>query len=429
MNITVTVYLLVHAIVPSILRDLAKHIGRRPVYTAATIGLAFQRSYAALLIVRMLQSAGSSAIVALAYAVISDIARPHEKGIYVGVSHIGFNTAPALGPVIGGLLASRVGWPWIFVFLSCLCGFVLILLAFFLPETAPNIVGDGSIPATALNRTIYTYLRHGRAQTHQKRPKFIMPSVMPSLRLIFHKNTFPVLLANATFYMMYSVVQATLAPLVQIHYGLSPFSAGLGYLGYGVTGAIASVTVGKITDHDYIGDDLLKFPIEKARLRTVWVYIVFASTALLGYGWCVQKNIHISASIVLQFVVGFAVTGIFNVCNTLIVDVFPEDSASASASVSITRCLMAAGGVTVVEPILNAVGPGWTFTIVAVLCYATVPVLVVERQRGWRWRVERARREKAKKIVVIEQNEKEGDVSAGHREVTGESCDHNKVVR
>lgn len=150
MNITVTVYLLVQAIVPSILRDLAKHIGRRPVYTAASIGLAFQRSYAALLILRMLQSAGSSAIVALAYAVISDIARPHEKGIYVGVSHIGFNTAPALGPVIGGLLASRVGWPWIFVFLSCLCGFVLILLAFFLPETAPNIVGDGSIPATAL---------------------------------------------------------------------------------------------------------------------------------------------------------------------------------------------------------------------------------------------------------------------------------------
>lgn len=66
--------------------------------------------------------------------------------------------------------------------------------------------------------------------------------------------------------MMYSVVQATLAPLVQIHYGLSPFSAGLGYLGYGVTGAIASVTVGKITDHDYIVTARqLNFTIDRKR--------------------------------------------------------------------------------------------------------------------------------------------------------------------
>ena len=410
MNITVTVYLIVQAIVPSLLGDLAKYLGRRPVYllafaiyTAASVGLALQRSYAALLVLRMLQSAGSSATIALAYAVISDIARPHEKGTYVGVSHIGFNSAPALGPIIGGLLADKVGWPLIFVFLAAFGGFVFLLLFIFLYETARNVVGDGSIPATGLNRSLYTTLRYGREKSAEHRARFVVPSVLPCFKLIVHKNVFPVLLANATFYMMYSVVQATLAPLVQQHYGLSPFQAGLCYLGYGVAGAVASITVGKITDHDYKvvarshnfqidkkkGDDLLKFPLEKARLRSIWFYVVFSSTALLGYGWVIQKDVHLAAAIVLQFIVGFAVTGIFNVCNTYIVDVFPEDSASASASVSITRCFMAAGGVSIVEPLMGAIGAGWTFTIVAALCYLTIPVLLYVRQKGWEWRVQK----------------------------------------
>ncbi|KAJ9658236.1 hypothetical protein H2198_003809 [Neophaeococcomyces mojaviensis] len=412
-NITVTVYLIVQAIVPSVLGDLAKYLGRRPVYllafaiyTVASIGLALQRSYAALLILRMLQSAGSSATIALAYAVISDIARPHEKGIYVGVSHIGFNTAPALGPIIGGLLADKVGWPWIFVFLAAFGGFVLLLLFVFLYETARNVVGDGSIPATGLNRSLYQTLRYGRKTSHENRARFVIPSIISCLKLIFHKNVFPVLLSNAIFYMMFAVVQATLAPLVQQHYDLSSFQAGLCYLGYGVAGAIASVTVGKITDHDYKavarnhnfqidkkkGDDLLKFPLEKARLRSIWFYIVFSSTALLGYGWVIHKDVHLAAAIVLQFIVGFAVTGIFNVCNTYIVDVFPEDSASASASVSITRCLLAAGGVSIVEPLMSAIGAGWTFTLIAVLCYTTIPILFYVRQKGWTWRVQRHER-------------------------------------
>lgn len=67
LNISITMYLVVQGIVPAFFGDLADQIGRRPVYLtvlilyfAACIGLALQRSYAGLLILRMLQSAGSS---------------------------------------------------------------------------------------------------------------------------------------------------------------------------------------------------------------------------------------------------------------------------------------------------------------------------------------------------------------------------------
>lgn len=66
-NVTITMYLVVQEIIPSIFGNLADVIGRRPIYIialsiylCASLGLAFQKSYAALLVLRMLQSAGSS---------------------------------------------------------------------------------------------------------------------------------------------------------------------------------------------------------------------------------------------------------------------------------------------------------------------------------------------------------------------------------
>ena len=138
-------------------------------------------------------------------------------------------------------------------------------------------------------------------------------------------------------------------------------------------------------------------PIQATRLtHDPHSYIPICASANIAYGWTLSRHTHLAVPITLQFIVGFTVTGIFNVCNTLIVDVNPERPATASASVSITRCLVAAGGVSVIEVLLNAIGPGWTFTIVGVMCWATVPVLLLVTQKGWYWRKQRAEREKAK---------------------------------
>ena len=68
-NLTITAYLVCQGIVPSLIGDTADMIGRRPVYVAAfvvylaaNIGLALQDSYAALLVLRILQSSGSSGL-------------------------------------------------------------------------------------------------------------------------------------------------------------------------------------------------------------------------------------------------------------------------------------------------------------------------------------------------------------------------------
>lgn len=68
-NWTVTSYLVIAGIAPAFMGDIADQTGRRPVYIitfvlmiAANVGLALQKSYLALLVLRMLQSARSSSI-------------------------------------------------------------------------------------------------------------------------------------------------------------------------------------------------------------------------------------------------------------------------------------------------------------------------------------------------------------------------------
>jgi MFS family permease len=67
MNLTITSYLVISGIAPAFLGDLANTLGRRSiyigmmmVYVAANIALASQHSYTALVILRMVQSFGSS---------------------------------------------------------------------------------------------------------------------------------------------------------------------------------------------------------------------------------------------------------------------------------------------------------------------------------------------------------------------------------
>jgi multidrug resistance protein len=420
MNITVTMYLIVQGVMPSVFGEISENVGRRPVYLTvfviyilASIGLAVQNSYGALLALRMLQSAGSSGTIALAYGVISDIAAPHERGGYVGIAHVGFKSAPSLGPVLGGILAEKAGWKWIFWFLAGLSGSVFILLLLLLPETSRKLVGNGNLHATGINQSLYDKLeswrRHeggmGVGAEGMRKAVLRFPSILPCLHLLLEGPTLILLLSNSVFYMKYSCVQASLAPLLQKTYHLSSMHVGLCYLAFGTSCAVASYGVGAIANYDYRktaqshnlsidkvkGAAIIAFPIEKARLRSVWIYIFLSSTATLGYGWSVQTKTHLATPLIMQFIIGLAVTGIFNVLNTLVVDLHSDQSATASAAVSITRCLLAAAGISVLQLLFDAIGAGWTFTLISGMCYATVPFLWLVRQKGWNWRLTKAR--------------------------------------
>ncbi|CAF9929048.1 MAG: hypothetical protein HETSPECPRED_007272 [Heterodermia speciosa] len=190
-------------------------------------------------------------------------------------------------------------------------------------------------------------------------------------------------------------------------YRLNALQVGLTYLPYGVGCGLASYATGEIIDRDYKktaisqgitidrvrGDDISKFPIERARLRSIWYFIAISTTCTISYGWALHSSTHLAVPLILQFLCGLTVTGTFNVCNTLIVDIHPDCPATASAAVSVVRCSIAAIGVSVLQYLLDSLGPGWTFTVLGALCIATVPLLLCVRSWGLQWRTGSEERE------------------------------------
>ena len=106
---------------PAFIGELADTAGRRPayffcfvVYIAACVGLALQNSYAALFLLRCLQSTGSSGTIALSSGVVADVATAAERGKYMGFVASGSLLGPAIGPVVGGVLSQFLGWRSLF---------------------------------------------------------------------------------------------------------------------------------------------------------------------------------------------------------------------------------------------------------------------------------------------------------------------------
>ncbi|KAI0007648.1 major facilitator superfamily transporter [Xylariaceae sp. FL0662B] len=431
-NLTVTTYLIFQGVTPMFVGSFADATGRRPaylfcfvVYIAANIGCALAPNYAALLVLRMLQSAGSSTTVALCQAVVSDIVTSAERGQYVGWTSIPAFLAPSLGPVLGGLFSQYLGWRWIFWFLTIISGFVAILYALFMPETCRAIVGDGSIRPHPVYRTVWQLMKdavrkrkvtragngltlqrtNSRASAaqkfHMKRPNFFR-----SLVILFEREMFFLLayssLIFAGFYAIATALPAQMAEL----YGFNDVIIGLMYLPLGMGSIVAAFIMGSLVNWNYRRYcrklnipvdrkrqlDLTEFPIERARLELSIPMMLLCAAGSVAWGWSIQYRAPLAVPIVLMFLIGISVVGFSNSISTLIVDINPGHAGAAVAANNLTRCLVGAAATAAINPMISGIGSGWSFTIFALIYLAGAPMMWLIMRYGIEWRKAAARR-------------------------------------
>ncbi|KAG7414270.1 Itaconate transport protein [Fusarium oxysporum f. sp. rapae] len=433
-NLTVTTYMIFQGITPMFIGSLADSGGRRPaylvcftIYIAANIGLALAPSYGALLGLRCLQSAGSASTVALCFAVVADVVTSAERGQYIGLTAVPSVLGPSLGPIIGGVLAEFLGWRSIFWFLAIFAGVTIVLLALFYPETCREIVGDGSIKAPLVYRSVWQILvsrrkrseseknglsRQGSRASTVKKFKFKFPNVLDSILMLFEKETGCLLGFSSICFAGFYCIATAMPTLFKEIYGYNELEIGLTFLPMAAGSVIAAFIVGTFTNRNFKRHcekqgipyerskqpDLSGFPIERARLEIGFPLLMLAAATLVCWGWAVHARAHIAVPCVLSGILGVGVVGFNNTVNSLLIDIHPRKAGTASAANNLTRCLVGAGASAAIVPMIDAMGTGWAFTLVGGLYVLGCPILITVMVRGVKWREElRVKEEKKQK--------------------------------
>ncbi|KAK3935807.1 major facilitator superfamily domain-containing protein [Diplogelasinospora grovesii] len=427
-NLTITLFFIFQGIAPSFWSPVSDAFGRRPVYlatftvyTLASLGLSIvDKSYPALLILRAMQSAGGSAVLSLAYAVVADVTVHSERRSFYRSDDDGSK-----------YWAVHWSYPrWCFRVLLIFGASGLLLIGLAMPETVRSIVGNGAVPAQSLWRTWWSLLARNDVMRYvcggsgfntakgyplatatattsgvetddinagkTGKGRLVLPNPFASLRIVFYADTFLTLWLAASPYALWFCVQTSITPIFALGYGFNPLYVGLCFLTGGAGIIAGGFITGKLMDANYKhvakkagisidrgrGEDMSEFPIEHARSRGSIRIITVSLCAVIGYGL-----------LVFQAYLGCKCTVLHQVYSALIVDLFPGTPGTAAASNNITRCTTAALAVAVMNPLVNSMGYGWVFTLLGLLDALTcISAVLALRRWGRPWREKRINR-------------------------------------
>ncbi|KAI3336270.1 MFS general substrate transporter [Xylariaceae sp. AK1471] len=421
-NLTVTAYMIFQSIAPIFIAGYADFMGRRPVYIICvilyipvSIALALTDTYPSLIALRSVQSIAISSTQALCQGVVADVSTSAERGQYAALVALPTILGPSLGPVIGGAIATYLGWRSIFWFLAITGAIDLAVLFLFFPETCRYIVGDGSILPTPANRTFLQWLYIRRKVKKQyvdaalpptppaegePKVRFAWAKSLSAIILLFDKEIFLLSSYGGLLFAGIYAVGTASPTLFAKYYGLNEFEIGLTYLPLAAGSVIAAILVGKGLNWNFYRHarrlgitvdgsrqmDLARFPIEKARIEILLPPFVLSVVIVAVWGWAFEQRTSVAVPIVLIFFLGFGISGAASVFNTLITDIRPEKAGAASASNNILKFLLGAAASAAIQPLISAVDPGAAFTIIAAFYVVLSPCLVIVVRKGMKWR-------------------------------------------
>jgi hypothetical protein len=110
---------------------------------------------------------------------------------------------------------------------------------------------------------------------------------------------------------------------------------------------------------------------------------------VIAWGWVLAARTSLAAPLVILFIGGGTISGTMAMQQALLIDLYPQSPATVTAALNVCRCLLSAGGTSVVQYMIDAMGLGWCYTFAGLVLIAFTPLSAVIIKWGPGWREER----------------------------------------
>jgi EmrB/QacA subfamily drug resistance transporter len=243
-------------------------------FGAASIGCALAASTSALITARVLQGIAAALLTPASLALIGATYPKDERAAAIGVWAAASALTSAAGPVLGGFLTERFGWPAVFWINPPLAVIAIALLLRFAPEDRPEPrrfdVAGAAIIAGGLGALAFALSQIGHAESAAAAATLALPVVLFATglaciagyafweRATDHPMTPPRLLQNRDFVGLNVATLLIYGGLSILFFllpfdlidrrGLSPASAGLVFLPFTLVVGLLSPYFGGLAD-------------------------------------------------------------------------------------------------------------------------------------------------------------------------------------
>lgn len=413
---TVAVFMGVFAVGPFLWAVHADFAGRKFLYVfslaialiANILLAAVPKHVAALYVLRVFQAIGTSAVIPLGVGTVSDLVSPMNRAKGVSYFMLGPNMGPILGPIFGGLILMNGNqWRWLFGFTSITTGVGLLLVIVFLPETLRCIVGNGD-PRWKQDPEFPKRLSLQEG-TETAGELVIKPLISPFCTLGFQKPvndtqvfaklyprppkptwrsyyvTFLELrviicsISTAILFSSYYCFSVILSHELHTRFGFNNLQIGACYVCPGIGLLCGSLSGGHLSD--FFKSKSKKWIPEHRLWFQIWG-LVISMSGCCGFGWAIEKKLHIAVILVFSFLLAFGMTWCSNATMTFLTELDRKKTATLVSISSFFRNAAAAVASAIVFKLIEAMGTGWCFTGLAFCDCATIAGIVYLMIKG-----------------------------------------------
>ncbi|KAJ5113336.1 bicyclomycin resistance protein [Penicillium angulare] len=369
-------------------RKIVYHVGN-VIFILCSVASALSVNISMLVAFRFINGMAVT-VLTLSPSIIGDLFHREERGTAMAVAISVPLIGPCVAPIVGGYVASALGWRWTIWLIAIAVGCVSLFSLLVFKETYKSKIqakqyrgnpgSESGSPQTQEN-TQNEPLQETKLQT------FLRP-----VRLLFSS---PVVLVTSLFtsliYGFSYLILTTLAEIMQETYGFGSGPVGLTFLGRAIGNLIGLAMYGLTSDRylayrrrkagDSTPEDRLPLMILGTALLPVGLFL---------YGWSAHFHVQWSVPLIGTGIVGFSMLLTKLPTDNYLVDAFAPQGTSASvlAADATLKALFGAVFPLLGPSLYRNLGLGWGNSLLAFIGLVFLPLFIILWRKGQELRSE-----------------------------------------